>query len=45
MEYPMNLMEFEKKFGTEKACRDYLFNLKYKNGFECAKCGAKNTGL
>jgi len=37
----MNLMEFEEKFGTEKSCRDYLFNLKYKDGFECFKCGGK----
>ncbi|MCL2440400.1 MAG: IS1595 family transposase [Treponema sp.] len=37
--YPMNLMEFEKKFGTEESCRDYLFNLKYKDGYKCADCG------
>jgi len=35
----MNLIEFEKKFGTEKSCRDYLFNLKFKEGFVCEKCG------
>jgi len=39
MIYPMNLIEFEKKFGTEKSCRDYLFGLKYKDGFECSRCG------
>jgi len=39
MEYPVNLIEFEKRFGTEKSCRDYLFSLKYKNGFVCSKCG------
>jgi len=32
-------MEFESKFGTEKSCKDYLFSLKYKNGFICEKCG------
>ncbi|MCL2808459.1 MAG: IS1595 family transposase [Treponema sp.] len=41
MIYPMDLMEFEEKFGTEESCRNYLFNLKYKNGFECFKCGGK----
>jgi transposase-like protein len=38
MIYPMDLMEFETKFGTEKSCRDYLFQLKFKNGFICEKC-------
>jgi transposase-like protein/ribosomal protein L37AE/L43A len=40
MIYPMNLMEFEKKFGTEESCRDYLFGLKYKDGYKCEKCGS-----
>ena len=35
----MDLMEFESKFGTEKACQDYLFGLKFKDGFVCEKCG------
>ena len=35
----MNLIEFEKKFGTDKSCQDYLFNLKHKEGFICDKCG------
>jgi len=35
----MNLNEFERKFGTEKSCRDYLFSLKFKDGFVCKKCG------
>jgi len=35
----MDLVEFEDKFGTEEACRDYLFNLKYKEGFICSNCG------
>jgi transposase-like protein len=39
MIYPMNLIEFEKKFGTEESCRDYLFNLKYKDGYKCEHCG------
>src|SRR5665647_1378358 len=38
-EYPMTLEEFEKKFNTEESCRDYLFALRWSNGFECPKCG------
>jgi len=31
-EYPMALEEFEKKFNTEEACRDYCNSLaQYKN--------------
>jgi hypothetical protein len=39
MIYPMNLIEFENKFGTEESCREYLFNLRYKDGYKCEKCG------
>jgi len=35
----MTLGEFEKKFNTEEACRDYLFELRWPKGFECPKCG------
>jgi transposase-like protein len=38
-EYPLTLEEFEKKFNTEEACRDYLFELRWPNGFDCPKCG------
>lgn len=38
-DYPENLMEFEKRFSTEKGCRDYLFKLRWPNGFECPRCG------
>ena len=43
MIYPMNLTEFEKEFGTEKSCRDYLFNLKYK--VNLYKNKVKNTSF
>lgn len=37
-DYPENIMEFEERFSTEESCRDYLFNLKWPNGFRCARC-------
>jgi len=37
MIYPMNIGEF----GNEALCQEYLFDLKYKNGFICEKCGSK----
>ena len=38
-EYPRNLSEFEAWFDTEQACRDYLFRLRWPEGFRCPRCG------
>jgi len=38
-DFPKSLIEFEKRFATEKQCRDYLYKLKFPNGFICEKCG------
>ena len=38
-DFPVTLPEFEKRFGTEKACREYLYKLKWPDGFICPKCG------
>ena len=32
-------MEFEKQFATDEQCREYLFQLRYPEGFKCPKCG------
>lgn len=37
-EYPMTFDEFIKRFLTEEQCEDYLYNLRWKNGFVCPKC-------
>ena len=37
--FPSTLLEFEKQFATEEQCRDYLFKIKYPNGFICPQCG------
>lgn len=37
-DYPRNLMEFEARFSTEEACRDYLFQLRWSDGFCCPRC-------
>ena len=31
-------MDFEKRFSTEEACRDYLYELRWPSGFECPQC-------
>lgn len=37
-EYPRNIVEFEKRFNSEKACREYLIKIRWPNGFECPRC-------
>jgi transposase-like protein len=37
-EYPRTLPEFERRFSTEQACRDYLFGLRWPQGFRCPRC-------
>lgn len=31
-------MEFERHFASEEACRDYLFQVRWPNGFQCPRC-------
>ncbi len=37
-DYPKTLAELEKRFATEDACREYLFRLRWSEGFSCPKC-------
>jgi len=37
--YPRNLTELEKCFSTEESCRDYLFGLRWPDGYRCPRCG------
>lgn len=41
-EYPRNLTDFEARFATEQACREYLFRLRWPDGFRCPRCGASD---
>ena len=38
MDYPFNQIEFEKRFATEVACKEYLFRLRFPDGFVCPLC-------
>jgi transposase-like protein len=38
-DYPRTWAEFEACFTTERACRDYLFRLRWPEGFRCPRCG------
>lgn len=38
-DYPRTLQEFEARFSTEGGCRQYLFQLRWPEGFRCPRCG------
>lgn len=38
-DYPRTLPEFEERFATEEACREYLKRLRWPEGFRCPRCG------
>lgn len=40
-DYPRDILELEERFATDEACREYLFGLRWPNGFVCPRCGAK----
>ena len=37
-DYPATLLEFEDRFATEAACREYLERLRWPDGFRCPSC-------
>ena len=37
-DYPVNLMEFEQRFHSEQACREYLAQIRWPEGFRCPHC-------
>lgn len=37
-DYPRTLGELEARFSTEEACREYLFGLRWPDGFRCPRC-------
>lgn len=40
-QYPRSLAEFERQFGTEQGCREYLLRLRWPEGFTCPRCGGR----
>jgi transposase-like protein len=38
-DYPRTLPEFEARFSSGQACREYLFPLRWPGGFWCPRCG------
>lgn len=42
-DYPRTLMELERRFSDEAACRAYLFALRWPEGFVCPHCGGESA--
>lgn len=40
-----NLIEFSEHFKTDDNCKEYLADIKWKNGFECVKCSNKTSQI
>jgi transposase-like protein len=40
-DYPRTLLEMERRFISDEACRQYLFDLRWVQGFVCPRCGGK----
>jgi transposase-like protein len=37
-DYPRTIEEFEARFSSEETCREYLFQLRWPEGFRCPRC-------
>jgi len=42
-DYPKTLTEFERRFSSDQACREYLFALRWPEGFECPRCATRKA--
>ncbi len=43
-DFPETLMELERRFSDEAACRGYLFALRWPQGFTCPRCQGQSAG-
>src|SRR4030042_2042158 len=42
-DYPKTQLELEKRFTTDQACREYLFALRWADGFVCPRCQGRQA--
>jgi len=43
-DYPRDLVDFDERFATKEACRDYLIMLRWPDGFRCRDVWASSLG-
>jgi len=42
--FPRSIIDFQTRFATEDACREYLFDCRWPDGFVCPGCGGRSAG-
>jgi transposase-like protein len=42
-DYPRTLLDLERRFSAEQACREYLFALRWPERFVCPRCGGRQA--
>lgn len=42
-DYPRTLLDLEQRFPADQACRDYLYALRWPEGFVCPRCGGRKA--
>lgn len=43
-DFPRSILEFQARFADEEACRRYLFESRWPDGFRCPRCGGGSAG-
>ncbi len=43
IDYPRTFNEFDRFFGDDVACRDYVFRLRWPEGFRCPRCQSSSS--
>lgn len=44
-DYPRTLPEFDRRFATEQACREYVVAIRWPDGFRCPRCSSRKAWL
>lgn len=44
-DFPRTLMDFQRRFGTEQACRQYLADSRWPDGYACPRCAHQKAYL
>jgi transposase-like protein len=44
-DFPSSIVEFQRRFADEDACRAYLFASRWPEGFRCRRCGGGEVGV
>ena len=43
-DFPLTILEFQQRFGSEEACRAYVFASRWPERFVCPGCGGRDGG-